>query len=253
VSYRTQKVAAGRTIFEEADKGNEFYLIEKGSVDVVRKIFDEEIILARLGKGQIFGEMAVLGDKKRTATVRAAEDCLLIIMDESMLAKEKSKAEPWFIKILDLLIKRLNYTNNKIRGHFKYGIEYSILYLTLLLSEKHGKSIEKTIDKKKTKFISLSIDFIKNKINKILGLSKEEIEDSLVNIHNTGLFQTNLREKVILIADEERISRFLKFIEAESFNKLEANLSDIEKKEKTKFIEIYKNLLKQSKSRFIYL
>lgn len=252
VKFRKAKFAKNRNIFQEGEKGNDFYLIEKGSVDVIKTIHNEEILLARLGKGEIFGEMAVLGNKVRTATIRAAEDTELFVLNEEALDIEKSKASTWFIKILDLLITRLRITNKNIRGHFKYGMVYSNLYLTLLLVQKFGKDSEERIEDNIVTVKSLGMEFIANKINKIFGISSEEVKESLLLLHKVKLITVNLREKIVMIDNEKRVENYLKFIESESFNKLEHNLTDDERREKLEFVEIYKELIRSFKSVLIY-
>lgn len=252
MKFRKIKIAKTRDVFIEGEKGNDFYLIEKGSVDVIKTIHNEEILLARLGKGEIFGEMAVLGNKVRTATIRAAEDTELFVLNEEALDIEKSKASAWFIKILDLLITRLRITNKNIRGHFKYGMVYSNLYLTLLLIQKFGKESEEKIGDRIVTIKSLGMEFITNKINKIFGISSEEIRESLILLHKVKLIIVNLREKIVIIDNEKRVENYLRFIESESFNKLEHDLSDDERREKLEFIEIYKELIRNYKSVLIY-
>jgi putative ABC transport system ATP-binding protein len=65
---------AGATIIRQGEEGDKFYLIRRGSVDV---IVDHDKptakALARLGEGDFFGEMALLRDEKRNATVIARE------------------------------------------------------------------------------------------------------------------------------------------------------------------------------------
>ncbi|GAB1470552.1 hypothetical protein MASR2M66_14300 [Chloroflexota bacterium] len=65
---------AGRDIIRQSDVGETFYLLLNGKVDIV--IPDGqggEIIVNQLGKGAYFGEMALMGNKRRTATVRVSE------------------------------------------------------------------------------------------------------------------------------------------------------------------------------------
>jgi NADH dehydrogenase len=71
-----QHFDAGEAVFHQGDLGDNVYIIEKGQCAVLRG--DEH--LADLGAGDYFGEMAVLGNVSRNATVRAvtATDVLLI-------------------------------------------------------------------------------------------------------------------------------------------------------------------------------
>ena len=129
---------------------------------------------------------------------------------------------------------------------------YSNLYLTLLLIQKFGKESEEKIGDRIVTIKSLGMEFITNKINKIFGISSEEIRESLILLHKVKLIIVNLREKIVIIDNEKRVENYLRFIESESFNKLEHDLSDDERREKLEFIEIYKELIRNYKSVLIY-
>jgi len=72
------RFAAGQEIVREGQPGSRFYIINSGSVEVVRRNGDREEILATLGPGRYFGEIALLNNSVRTATVRAVEDASLL-------------------------------------------------------------------------------------------------------------------------------------------------------------------------------
>ncbi len=63
----------GDIIVREGEDAYSFYLIETGSVEVFKTTPTGETILGRIGKDGIFGEMALVDDTKRMASVRAAE------------------------------------------------------------------------------------------------------------------------------------------------------------------------------------
>lgn len=76
--FRTEKVdrahfEPGEAIVSEGELGDRFYIVEKGRVEVVRAGGGAPTRLATLGAGEYFGEVALLRDLARTATVRALE------------------------------------------------------------------------------------------------------------------------------------------------------------------------------------
>ena len=78
----------GQIVFEEGDVGDRFYIIVKGSADVVRHGGDAgsgEELLATLGKGQYFGELALLRRTTRSATVRCREAMDVISVEKGDL------------------------------------------------------------------------------------------------------------------------------------------------------------------------
>jgi hypothetical protein len=62
----------GEIIFRQGDPGDLVYTILRGEVEVIREEADgAERLLAKMGEGEYFGEMALISDAPRTATVRA--------------------------------------------------------------------------------------------------------------------------------------------------------------------------------------
>jgi hypothetical protein len=69
----------GDTIVAEGDAADRFYIIAAGEVEISRSSPDgDEIKLAKLGRGQFFGEVGILAETKRTATVRAVSAVELV-------------------------------------------------------------------------------------------------------------------------------------------------------------------------------
>ena len=69
-------VPAGKVLAQEGDVGHEFFVIEEGTAEVTR---DGQRI-GELGPGDFFGEMALLEEERRTATVTATSPMTLIVM-----------------------------------------------------------------------------------------------------------------------------------------------------------------------------
>jgi len=69
-----ERYLKGQVIFSEGEEGDALYLIESGQVQVVTGPSSDEKILAYLGPGNFFGELALLLDEPRSATVRVVID-----------------------------------------------------------------------------------------------------------------------------------------------------------------------------------
>lgn len=76
-----QEFKAGEELFKEGDEGNTLHLVRKGSLTVSKTIGGKEVVLSYLPAGNYVGEMALFGDNKRTATVRAAVNTETICLD----------------------------------------------------------------------------------------------------------------------------------------------------------------------------
>ena len=71
----------GDTIYRQGEPGDLVYSIVSGEVEIIREMPDgEERLLATMGPGEYFGEMALISDAARTATVRARGEVDLVAM-----------------------------------------------------------------------------------------------------------------------------------------------------------------------------
>jgi CRP-like cAMP-binding protein/thioredoxin reductase len=87
--------SAGEIIFKELDYTNTFYSIVAGSVDVEIKAKDagSKPNILNLKAGQYFGEMGLISGRRRTATVRASADCVLLETPRRTMLKLISSVE----------------------------------------------------------------------------------------------------------------------------------------------------------------
>ena len=74
----TQSLAAGELFFQQGERGDSLYLLEKGSVAIFKKSDDQEYILRSAKKGDCFGELALIDFSPRSASVRAETDCTAV-------------------------------------------------------------------------------------------------------------------------------------------------------------------------------
>jgi thioredoxin reductase/CRP-like cAMP-binding protein/Fe-S-cluster-containing hydrogenase component 2 len=75
-----KRYAANDTLFAEGDKADGLYLIRRGSVTVSRTIAGKEVVMSYVAAGNYIGEMALLSEAPRSATVRAAvpTECVML-------------------------------------------------------------------------------------------------------------------------------------------------------------------------------
>ena len=107
----------GQTIFNQGEKGDFAYLIESGKVEIFHtKKNDQEVHLAFLGEGELFGEMALFDSNVRTASTRAATDCRLLKIKKEQLFERVNTSDKIVQLIIRVLMKRLKQTNSEVTG-----------------------------------------------------------------------------------------------------------------------------------------
>ena len=100
-SFERLVLRSGELIFSEGDIGAHAYVIETGEVRISRKRDgDQELTLAHLGRGDLFGELALLDDQPRAASATALMDSELMTLDrasfESQLHEHPERARRLF-------------------------------------------------------------------------------------------------------------------------------------------------------------
>jgi serine/threonine-protein kinase len=106
----------GTYIVREGDAGDSAFIIVSGSCDVRKRIDGVESMLQTLGPGDVFGEMAVLSEGPRTASVLAMEDTTVLIVTGEVLEREIEALKPWMAKLLHSMASRMRelYTTKRV-------------------------------------------------------------------------------------------------------------------------------------------
>ncbi|MBT5300038.1 MAG: EAL domain-containing protein [Rhodospirillaceae bacterium] len=108
--------SAGQKIFAMGDEGRNAYFIERGRVQVSLPKDDGETIIAELGKGEIFGEMSMIDDVPRSATVTAVEDTEVIVIQRSRFIQPLKSAHPMMNLLLRIVLARFRDAQRQLSG-----------------------------------------------------------------------------------------------------------------------------------------
>jgi diguanylate cyclase len=110
-------IKQGDIIFKQGEKGNEAYLIEKGQIEIFHNHKDEqEVPLAVLGEGELFGEMALIDSNIRSASARALSDGRLLIIEKSQLVDKINTSDAVVQLMMRILLHRLRDKNQIAAG-----------------------------------------------------------------------------------------------------------------------------------------
>jgi len=100
-------------VFYEGDKGGAFYIVAAGEFSIFKETGRGIRELKRIGPGEVFGEMAMITQERRSATVRAIKNSLCLMMDEADFSDWMKKDEPFSRNIFKILSHRLNDSNDR--------------------------------------------------------------------------------------------------------------------------------------------
>ena len=99
-------------IFEEGSTGRELYVVLDGKIDIVKITGAAKTLIVTLGKGEFFGEMAVIDGSSRSATaIAAAPKTKVMRINHARFVYLVSQQPAFALMIMDALSKRLRASN----------------------------------------------------------------------------------------------------------------------------------------------
>jgi len=181
-------------IFCEGEPGDELFIIQKGSVKIIKITENNEILLALLKTGDIFGEMALLESKPRAAGAVAYEDCQLMAVNKSNF-QQMIKTQPQLIARLTTLLAERIWLIYKQLANTK-------------INDPLGKMcdmLQIQLDKKRVdmnKYTNYSFDFGINELINMVGFSQSDgtkiakklLENHAFQIMNDKIFVKDINE-----------------------------------------------------------
>ncbi len=116
LAFASQRLAfdPGQILCREGDFGDTAYVIIQGSADVCVRAGDNEITVASLGRNDFVGDMAILCDTPRTATVRASSRCETLVIGKTQLLGLLRSFPDMSIAMMRVLAGRLERTNRQL-------------------------------------------------------------------------------------------------------------------------------------------
>lgn len=103
--------APGQELFKQGDSGDAAYVLLSGTADVLIGSPSGEIRVGEVGANEIIGEIAILCDVGRTATIKATCPLTALRIKKDHFLKLLTEFPEMAIEIMRVLAKRLNHTN----------------------------------------------------------------------------------------------------------------------------------------------
>lgn len=183
----------GSVILFEHDPGDSLFVVRGGRVKVVLIGEDgREVILGVLGVGEHFGELSLIDDRPRSASVIAMDDATLLVLRREDFRKrvESSPQVAW--ALLTELSRRLRRADDKIGGLVLLDVPGRIARLLLdLADEGDGHAIEKTLTHQT--------------IAQMIGASRETVSRAMKDFQDAGWISVERRR--ISLADRRALEQ----------------------------------------------
>ena len=165
----SKTVAAGKTVFARGDAGTALFAVCTGTVKITNHSAEgKDAVFNLLGAGEIFGEIALLDGRPRTANALALTRCELIAIDRRdfiPLIKEQPEIA---LKLIEVLCTRLRQVSERVEDMLFLDLPRRLAKTLLRLSERANPSSS-----------GRKVAITQREIGQIIGMSRESTNKQL--------------------------------------------------------------------------
>ena len=159
----------GTTIVSKGDPGNSLIVVISGTIKIsVSSPDGRSAILNLIGPGEIFGEVAVLDGKARTADATANSNCEIYVIDRRDFIPFVQSQPALAMKFIELLCTRLRWTSDQVEEVILQNLPGRLASALLRLTEKH-----------KLAPAGRTIAITQQEISEMVGMTRESINKQL--------------------------------------------------------------------------
>jgi CRP-like cAMP-binding protein len=192
---RMRNFPAGETIFLMGASGDSMMAVLDGNVRIsVPSPEGKEIVLAIIQPGEVFGEIAVLDGKERTAEATAMTDCTLAVLERrDVMAFLESNPTGW-PRLVDLLCARLRHSDRQIA-------EMAFLQLPVRLAKALLRMADMAAGLAGAR-AGARIRLTQRELGNIVGMTRESVNKCLREWQREGIIRVDDNAIVIVKRDE---------------------------------------------------
>jgi len=111
---------AGKMIIEQGEDGYRAYYLDTGRVEVLVQEGDHQLKVSELKSGDIFGEMALINQEPRSASIRAIETCTVTVISNAEIEERVDNLDDKAIRaLIKVLVQRLGSATKAQMTHYK--------------------------------------------------------------------------------------------------------------------------------------
>jgi len=119
-SITKKSFKAGEALMTEGEQGDCAYIIEQGNVEILINKEGNLVQIGTRGSGSIIGEMAMIDDKPRTATIKALEDCEVMEISRDDFRNRLDDSDPILKMVMHVILTR--YRDMLSRSQFQVKV-----------------------------------------------------------------------------------------------------------------------------------
>ncbi|MBI3925860.1 MAG: Crp/Fnr family transcriptional regulator [Armatimonadetes bacterium] len=138
----TRELARGEVLFEQGEEGNEFFVVQRGSLGLTARADDKPLTLGVLGPGEYLGEMALIDQFPRSASAKALQDSVLLAIRRPAFTELIRGNPDLAMALLQGMARRLRKTNQDAAAIANMSVYRRLARKLLDIASSHGQEVE---------------------------------------------------------------------------------------------------------------
>ncbi len=198
---RVERFDEGRVLFRKGDPGDSLYVVLAGRISIGTTSEDgKEVVLNVLGRGEVFGEIALLDGKARTANATAMAESHLLVLDRSDFMPFLESHPEVAARLIAVLCERVRWVSESYEDALFMGLPARLAKRLLLLAESYGEPAGATATR-------IEFPLSQQELAKMAGVSRESVNKLLRVWQSEGLIAHDHSHVTIL--DAARLKRLV--------------------------------------------
>ncbi len=198
-ALRLARVPANSNLMSMEQPGNRVYIILSGTVKVfVDHVDGTEVILALLGPGEVVGEMSLVDNLTRSASVTTLESSTLAWMDRASFWHELQSIPQLTTNMVTMLSRRLRLANTRLRANATLDVEGRAALQILALAQEFGEETEDGV--------RIPVRLSQNDLAALVSASRVRVNQIMVEYKRRGYIEVD-RNLRITVLDAEALAR----------------------------------------------
>jgi CRP/FNR family transcriptional regulator, cyclic AMP receptor protein len=195
-----RRFSSGQIIFHHGDPGGLLYIINKGKVKIAHSTPEgHEALLAILGDGDFFGELALLDDSPRSATAEALVTTETLTLHREDFMRYIHNNPDFALHVLHIMAQHIRRLNSQISDIFFLDLPGRLARTLLHLAQQHGKVTAEGI--------AIDISLTQTDLAEMTGATRVSINKALGRFRRAKWVKVKGRRFIIL--DEDALKNLI--------------------------------------------
>jgi CRP/FNR family cyclic AMP-dependent transcriptional regulator len=180
---RAITVAARDEVFHKGDAGSQLYVVVDGRLKALTTSSEgDDVVFNVMGPGEVFGEMALLSEAPRSATVQAIERCELLVLDRRDLFAFLRRNPDVAVRMLTVVVERLVRVSELVEDIQFLKLPVRLAKKFVLFAERYGRP-------GKNGAVKIDLKLSQEEWGDLVGTTRESVNKQMREWGDEGLIE----------------------------------------------------------------